>query len=101
MAIAETRARKLEIKCGDEPPWVRIPPSLPLKNKASWRFSRSLFCVHFGAKNRILGTFWAHEILNMDFGVREIGDYDIENEDAVPHPRIRLCITFEVFAGGL
>ena len=37
----------------------------------------------------------------MDFGVREIGDYDIENEDAVQHPRIRLCITFEVFAGGL
>ena len=30
-----------------------------------------------------LGTFWAHEIFNMDFGGREIGDYDIKNEDAV------------------
>ena len=46
-----------------------------------------------------LGTFWAHEILNMDFGVREIGDYDIENEDAVQHPRIHLSITFEVLVG--
>ena len=26
---------------------------------------------------------------------------DIENEDAVQHPRFPLCITFEVFAGGL
>ena len=37
----------------------------------------------------------------MDFGVREIGDYDIENEDAVQHPRIHLCITFEAFAEGV
>ena len=94
LTIAKTRARKLEIKCGDEPPWVRIPPSLPLKNKASWRFPRSLFCLYFWVKNTILGTFWAHEILNMDFWVREIGDYDIKNEDAVQHPRIRLYITF-------
>ena len=101
LTIAKTRARKLEIKCGDEPPWVRIPPSLPLKNKASWRFPRSLFCAYFWVKNTILGTFWAHEILNMDFGVREIGDYDIENEDAVQHPRFPLCITFAVFARGL
>ena len=99
LAIAETRARKLEIKCGDEPPWVRIPPSLPLKNKASWRSPRSLFYLHFWVKNTILGTFWAHEILNMDFGVREIGDYDIENEDAVQHPRIHLSITLEVLVG--
>ena len=99
LTIAKTRARKLEIKCGDEPPWVRIPPSLPLRNKASWRFPRSLFCTHFLVKNTILGTFWAHEILNMDFGVREIGDYDIENEDAVQHPRIHLSITFEVLVG--
>ncbi|EEQ47994.1 hypothetical protein HMPREF0908_1709 [Selenomonas flueggei ATCC 43531] len=50
-------------------------------------------------KNTILGTFWAHEILNMDFWVREIGDYDIKNEDAVQHPRIHLSITFEVLVG--
>ena len=50
-------------------------------------------------KNTILGTFWAHKILNMDFGVREIGDYDIKNEDAVQHPRFPLCITFEVLVG--
>ena len=56
LTIAKTRARKLEIKCGDEPPWVRIPPSLPLKNKASWRFPRSFFCIHFWVKNTILGT---------------------------------------------
>ena len=35
----------------------------------------------------------------MDFGVREIGDYDIENEDAVQHHRIHLSITFEVLVG--
>ena len=97
LTIAKTRARKLEIKCGDEPPWVRIPPSLPLKNKASWRFPRSLFCAYFWMKNRNLGTFWAHEILNVCVG----DDDDIENEDAVQHPRFPLCITFEVFAGGL
>ena len=56
LTIAKTRDRKLEIKCGDEPPWVRIPPSLPLKNKASWRFPRSLFCLYFWVKNTILGT---------------------------------------------
>ena len=33
LTIAKTRARKLEIKCGDEPPWVRIPPSLPVKSR--------------------------------------------------------------------
>ena len=52
-------------------------------------------------KNRNLGTFWALEILKVDFMVLEMRGADIENEDAVQHPRIRLCITFEVFAGGL
>ena len=47
LTIAKTRARKLEIKCGDEPPWVRIPPSLPLKNKASEYFARKPFSVLF------------------------------------------------------
>ena len=28
-------------------------------------------------------------------------DDDIENEDAVQHPRIHLCITFEVLVGGV
>ena len=94
LTIAKTRARKLEIKCGDEPPWVRIPPSLPLKNKASWRFPRSLFCAYFSVKNRNLGTFWALEILKVDFMVLEMRGADIENEDAVQHPRIHLSITF-------
>ena len=101
LTIAKTRARKLEIKCGDEPPWVRIPPSLPLKNKASWGFPRSLFCAHFSVKNRNLSTFWAHEILKVDFMVLEMRGVDIENEDPVQHPRIHLCITFEGFAGGV
>ena len=35
----------------------------------------------------------------MDFWVREIGDYDIKNKDAVQHPRIHLGITFEVLVG--
>ena len=52
-------------------------------------------------KNRNLGTFWALEILKVDFMVLEMRGADIENEDAVQHPRIRLCITFEAFAGGL
>ncbi|EGK61088.1 hypothetical protein HMPREF9081_0673 [Centipeda periodontii DSM 2778] len=50
-------------------------------------------------KNTILGTFWAHEILKVDFMVLEMRGADIENEDAVPHPRIRLCITFELLEG--
>ena len=95
----EDAKNDLEIKCGDEPPWVRIPPSLPLKNKASWRFPRSLFCAHFSVKNRNLGTFWAHEILKVDFMVLEMRGADIENEDAVQHPRIHLSITFEVLVG--
>jgi len=57
LTIAKTRARKLEIKCGDEPPWVRIPPSLPLKNKAAWRFPRSLFCVRFLVVIAVLTAF--------------------------------------------
>ena len=48
-------------------------------------------------KNRNLGTFWAHEILNVCVG----DDDDIENEDAVQPPRVHLCITFEAFAGGV
>ena len=50
-------------------------------------------------KNRNLGTFWAHEILNVDFMVLEMRGTDIENEDAVQHPRIHLSITFEVLVG--
>ena len=69
------------------------------KIKASWRFPRSLFCLYFWVKNTILGTFWAHEILNVDFMVLEMSGADIENEDAVQHPRIHLSITFEVLVG--
>ena len=47
LTIAKTRARKLEIKCSDELPWVRIPPSLPLKNKASKVFAWKPFSVLF------------------------------------------------------
>ena len=43
----------------------------------------------------ILGTFWAHEILKVCVG----DDDDIEKEDAVQHPQIRLCITFELLEG--
>ena len=50
-------------------------------------------------KNRNLGTFWALEILKVDFMVLEMRGADIENEDAVQHPRIRLCITFELLEG--
>ena len=50
-------------------------------------------------KNRNLGTFWAHEILKVDFMVLEMRGTDIENEDAVQHPRIHLSITFEVLVG--
>ena len=71
------------------------------KIKASWRFPRSLFCAHFGVKNMILGTFWALEILKVDFMVLEMRGADIENEDAVQHPHIRLCITFELLEGAV
>ena len=47
LTIAKTRARKLEIKCGDEPPWVRIPPSLPVKSMLPRIFPRELFCACF------------------------------------------------------
>ena len=50
-------------------------------------------------KNRNLGTFWALEILKVDFMVLEMRGADIENEDAVQHPRIHLSITFEVLVG--
>ena len=38
----------------------------------------------------ILGTLGEHEILKVCVGV----DDDIENEDAVQHPRFHLCIIF-------
>ena len=47
LTIAKTRARKLEIKCGDEPPWVRIPPSLPVKSRLPSILLRSLFLFYF------------------------------------------------------
>ena len=34
---------KLEIKCGDEPPWVRIPPSPPEKSRLPSKTPGSLF----------------------------------------------------------
>ena len=71
------------------------------KIKASWSFPRSLFCAYFSVKNKNLGIFWAHEILKVDFMVLEMMGADIEKEDAVQHPQIRLCITFEAFAEGV
>ena len=52
-------------------------------------------------KNKNLGRFWALEILKVDFMVLEMRGTDIENEDAVQHPRIRLCITFELLEGAV
>ena len=54
----------------------------------------------FGEKQEfghILGT---RDFKSGVWGARMRGA-DIENEDAVQHPRFPLCITFEVFAGGL
>ncbi|WP_157092486.1 hypothetical protein [Selenomonas sp. oral taxon 126] len=47
LTIAKTRARKLEIKCGDEPPWVRIPPSLPVNTRLPSILLGSLFVFYF------------------------------------------------------
>jgi len=62
--------------------------------------AKPFLCAFFGEKYD-LGTFWAHEILNVDFGLRETNGCNIKNEDAVQHPRFPLCITFAVFARGL
>ena len=42
-----------------------------------------------------MGTFWAHEILKVDFMVLEMRGADIENEDAVQHPRFLCTLLFE------
>ena len=50
---------KLEIKCGDEPPWVRIPPSLPVKSRLRGDFHEAFSVRIFGEKQdfgHILGT---------------------------------------------
>ena len=96
LTIAKTRARKLEIKCSDELPWVRIPPSLPVKSRLSSISLGSLFLYVFLGEKQDFGHILGTRDFELVFRGCEICGCDIEKEDAVQHPQIRLCITFEL-----